>query len=143
MTSRTSDVSLEPVGAALVAARDALDRRAAAVPASREAADAAVQGALVDLAVAACDVVSAWETGERDETPEVSALSKRVSRWRAQIDDVRVQAALAEMELRDASHQVVASVEQSAGGVEKLLTGAVHELSSALGTFRAGLRQKP
>lgn len=145
MTSSTSDVSLEPVGAALVAARDALDRRAAAVPSARESADAAVQGALVDLAVAACDVVSSWEgtVPESDEGEQQSPpLVRRVGRWRTEIDDLRVQAALAEMELRDASHQVVERVEQTAGGVEKRLTDAVRELTSALGTFRASLRPR-
>jgi hypothetical protein len=144
MTRNTSDVSLEPVGAALVAARDALDRRAQASPEDSEAAAGAVQSALVDLACAACDVVATWEDAEwqREAAPEGAPVEQRVSRWRSQIDDLRVQAALAEMELRDSTHQVVATVEQSASAVEKLLASGLHEVSAALGTFRASLRPK-
>ena len=143
MTTNTTGVLLEPVGAALVAANHALELRTTAPASEREAAAGEVEQALVALACAACDAVASWEQSERDpEHRDQSAISARVTRWRGQIDDLRVQASLAQMELRDSPHLAVAAVEQGASAVEKLLVGAVRDVGTAIGAFRTSLRPK-
>ena len=143
MTTKTTGVLLEPVGAALVAANHALELRTTASASEREAATREVEQALVALLCAACDAVASWDESERDpEYRDQGAIGGRVLRWRGQIDDLRVQAALAQMELRDSSHHAVAAVEQRASAVEELLVGAVHEIGSAIVAFRSSLRPK-
>jgi hypothetical protein len=140
-TTTTTDALLGHVGASLVAAEHALEHRAAAAPTERAAAAADVEQALVQLACAACDAVAAWEASERDpEHRDDGAIAQRVTAWRGQLDELRVQAALAEMEMRDGSHHALAAVELSAGAVEKLLVSSVRDLGIALGAFRAALR---
>ena len=143
MTVKTTAVLLEPVGAALVIANHALELRTTATTSERAAAAGEVQHALVALACAACDAVASWEESEREpEFHDHGAIGERVTRWRGQIDDLRVQAALAQMELRDSQHHVVAAAEQRASDVERLLGGAVREIGSAIGAFRTSLRPK-
>lgn len=97
--------------------------------------------ALVALACAACDAVASWEKSEREpEFRDQSALSARLTSWRGELDDLRVQAALAQMELRDSPLHSLATVEQKASTVEKLLVGSVREIGAALSAFRAALR---
>ena len=142
MSTRTStETLLGHVGAALVDAEHALERRATAAPAERDATAADVEQALVQLACVACDAVAAWESSERDpEHRDEGAIAQRVTAWRGQLDDLRVQAALAEMDLRDSSHHALAAVEHSAGAVERLLVSTVRDVGAALGAFRAALR---
>ena len=143
MTTKTTAVLLEPVGAALVRADHALALRTTACASERDAAAGEVQHALVALVCAACDAVASWEESERDpEYRDEDAIGERVTRWRGQIDDLRVQAALAQMELRDSPHAAVAAVEQRASAVEQLLLGGVREIGSAIGAFRTSLRPK-
>ncbi len=143
MTTNTIGVLLEPVGAALVAANHALELRTTASASEQEAAAGQVEQALVALACAACDAVASWEQPERDlKHRDQSDISARVTRWRGQIDDLRVQVALAQMELRDSPHHAVAAVEQGAGAVERLLVGAVRDVGTAVGAFRTSLRPK-
>jgi hypothetical protein len=140
-TTTTTDSLLEPIGAALVAARESLQRCAAATPSARAAAGGDVEQALVQLACVACDAVASWEAEERDpEDRDEGSLAKRVTTWRGQFDDLRVQAALAEMDLRDSSQHTLAAVEHSADAIEKLLARSVRDVGTALGAFRAALR---
>jgi hypothetical protein len=140
-TTTTTDTLLGHVGTSLVAAEHALKRRAAAAPTERDAAAADVEQALVQLACVACDAVAAWEAAERDpEHREDGAITLRVTKWRGQLDDLRVQAALAEMELRDSSHDARAALENSVGAVERSLVSSVHDVGAALGALRAALR---
>jgi hypothetical protein len=140
-TTTTTDTLLGHVGASLVAAEHALERCAAAAPAERVAAAADVEQALVQLACVAGDAVAAWEAAERDpEHGGVGAIAQHLTKWRGQLDDLRVQAALAEMELRDSPHHALAAVEQSASAVEKLLVSSVRDVGAALGALRAALR---
>ena len=139
----TTDNLLDPVGAALVAARDALEGRDGAVPAEREAADANVEQALVQLACVACDAVGAWEAAQPDHgAGDVGAMAQRVTRWRGQLDDLRVQAALAEMDVRDSSADARAAIAQGASAVERVLISSVRDMSAALVAFRDSLRPK-
>jgi len=60
--------------------------------------------------------------------------------WRGQLDDLRVQASLAQMELRDSPHQALVAVEQSASAVEQAVLTSAREVAVALHAFRAALR---
>ena len=143
MTTKTADVLLEAVGAALVATNRALETRATASPSTRQAASGDVLEALVALACAACDAVARWEESEQEpEVRDPDALPSRVTRWRGEIDDLRVQVALAQMELRDSRHHGLAAVAHSAGAVEKVLAGSVCDVGVALGAFRTALRPR-
>lgn len=141
MTMKSTRALLEPVGAALVAANLALDVSATTTPAQREGAAAEAERALVALACAACDAVARWEEPGRDsEHRDQNALTARLASWRGELDDLRVQASLAQMELRDSPHQVLVAVEQSATAVEKAVLTAAREVAGALHAFRAAMR---
>ncbi len=140
-TRMTTDALLDAVGAALAAARDALEGRTGAVPAEWEAAEANVEQALVQLACVACDAVSAWEAAQPDhDDRDEGAIAQRVTRWRGQLDDLRVQAALAQMEVRDSSAEARSVVAQGASAVERVLVSSVHDVGAALVAFRDSLR---
>jgi hypothetical protein len=143
MTTHVTSTTLEPVGAALVLAQQALDRHHSAPDADVETTAAEVEQALVNLACSACDVVSSWERSEWDrQHASPGPLSQQVNKWRRQIDDLRVQAALAEMDLRDSSHHTLTAVQLAAGSVESLLVGTTRDVGAALGAFRDALRHK-
>jgi hypothetical protein len=75
--------------------------------------------ALVALAQAAFEALVAWEGGTFESPVDVEPDS-----WRAQLDELRVQAALAAMEARgvaaEAEARAEALVSRIAGGVEEL-----------------------
>ena len=60
--------------------------------------------------------------------------------WRGQYDEIRVQAAMAEMEMRDTSQDVLAAVEHNVTAVEKVLVAAGRDIGTAVTTFRHKLR---
>ena len=141
MTTKTTSALLEPVGAALVAANLALEVTSTTTPAQREGAAAEAERALVALACAACDAVARWEESERDsEHRDQTALTARMTSWRGQLDELRVQASLAQMELRDSPHHALVAVEQSASAVEKAVTTSAQQVAGALHALRAALR---
>lgn len=141
MTTNSRSALLEPVGAALVAANLALDVTSTATPAQREGAAAEAERALMALACAACDAVAHWEGSERDtEHQDQTALAARMTTWRGQLDDLRVQASLAQMELRNSPHHALVAVEQSATAVEKAVLTSAREVAGALHAFRDALR---
>lgn len=141
MTTKMAAVTLEPVGAALVRAKQALAQRENAV--DPETAAAEVDRALVDLACSACDAVSHWENADWDRRHAAPRpLSRQVTKWRGQLDDLRVQAALAEMALRDSPHHSLNAVERAASSVESVLVGTTREVSAALGAFRDALHPR-
>ena len=61
--------------------------------------------------------------------------------WRSQFDELRVQAALAEMEVRDTSQDVLAAVDNDMSAVEKVLVAAGRDIGTAVTTFRHELRR--
>lgn len=143
MTTKTTGTLLEPVGAALVAANLALGVSAASTPAEREGAEADVEQSLVALACAACDAVAVWEASARDEdSRDQTALAARLTSWRGQVDDLRVQLSLAQLELRNSPHHALVAVEGTASAVERALASAAHEVAATLGSLRATLRLK-
>ena len=140
MAANITAITLEPVDAALTLAQQALDRQQSG-SADFESAAAEVERALIELACCACDAVSHWQPSEWDRTHVIpGALSQSVSKWRRQIDDLRVQAALAGEDLRDSSHQSLTAVQQAASAVEALLVGTTRDVGAALGAFRDALR---
>ena len=143
MTTKSTSALLEPVGVALVAANLALEVNGTTTPAQREGASAEAERALVALACAACDAVARWEESEWDsEHRDQSALTARMTSWRGQLDDLRVQASLAQMELRNSPHQTLVAVEQSASAVEKAVLTSAREVAGALHAFRTALQPK-
>lgn len=137
----TPTASLEAVGAALVEVNAALTRLGAAGPGTHEAESGHVHDALIALARASYDAVAGWEVGAPEEPPQSSTVVERVTRWRAQFDDLRVQAALAEMEVRDTSKDVLAAAERSVSTVEGKLAAAGREITAAVATMRDDLRR--
>lgn len=130
---------LEAVGAALVDAQEAL-LRCAPTETRASTSRTEVHGALVALARASYDALASWETEGRS-TPPAPTTSSRVAAWRGQFDEIRVQAALAEMEVRDTSQHVLATVEHDVSAVEKVLVAAGHDIGNAVTTFRQELQR--
>src|SRR3954447_6570194 len=87
-------VSLDGVGRALVDADEMLSR-------SPEASE--VEATLVALCRAAYDVLLQWEVDTA--ASEAGAAPREPESWRTPLDELRVQAALAEMELRAAGSE--------------------------------------
>lgn len=142
MRPTTITVSLEPLAAALAVAQLAVARHATASPTQSAEAERALDQALVELACGACDALAAWERDVYDrEHPEPATLVQRVAGWRGQVDDLRVQLALAQLELRGSPHHTVSAVAERAAAAEHALTGAVRDISAALGTFRDLIRR--
>ena len=120
---------LEDVSASLVDAHAALEGTAA---------DARVEEALVDLCRASLDALQRWE----EERPSSGQDTRQGPRWRTALDELRVQAALAELELRsshDPGAQVVDALVRAVGdGV----AAARRDLGEALSALRTGLRDQ-
>ena len=141
MTTKSTSALLEPVCAALVCANLMLGVSSTTTPAQRERAAAETEQALVELVCAACDAVARWEESERDsERRDQTAMPARMTSWPGQLDDLRVQASLTQMELRDSPHQALVAVEQSASAVEQAVITSAREVAVALHAFRAALR---
>ena len=130
---------LEAVGAALVDAQAALLRCDPAATRDSERRTE-VHAALVTLARTSYDALASWET-QGQSAPPAPTTSSRVAAWRGQLDEIRVQAALAEMEVRDTSQEVLAAVEDNVSAVEKVLVAAGRDIGTAVTTFRHELRR--
>lgn len=120
-----TDTALDAVGAALVDAHDAL---------SRAHDDQRAQDALVRLCRASYDALALWEQRRQVDLDEPATTS-----WRTSLDELRVQAALAEMELRQAGIPVIPATELIST-VTQRMTGAREEIGVALDRLRADLR---
>ena len=126
---------LEAVGAALVDAREALEREETGKDGVR------AHDALVALARASYDALVTWEAQGGTPAPAPSAAAERVTRWRGQVDDLRVQAALVEMEVRDTSKEVLDLTERSISLVEAKLAAAIREVGTAVEGLRKDLHK--
>lgn len=122
-------VSLDRVGEALVDAT-------AVVASSTD--PKAIEDTLVALCRAAYDVLLQWEVDTAAPEPIVDARGPES--WRTPIDELRVQAALAEMELRDAGIDRARAADRLVRTVTSRLTGATHEIGTALAALRSELR---
>ncbi|MGB8651833.1 MAG: hypothetical protein WCD35_14355 [Mycobacteriales bacterium] len=135
--------SLDAVGAALVDARNALSQCEAKGATHGSADGIQVHDTLVALALASYDALASWEAQGEQMPPATHAVADRVTRWRSQLDDLRVQVALAEMEVRDTSQQVLAAAERSVSVVETRLAAAGKEVGSAVTALRKDLQRVP
>jgi hypothetical protein len=123
-------VSLERVGEALVDATDVV---------TRSTDPTAIEDTLVALCRAAYDVLLQWEVDIAAAEPNADPLAP--ASWRTPIDELRVQAALAEMELRDAGIDRARAADRLVRTVTSRLTGATHEVGTALAALRSELRK--
>lgn len=126
-TTTGTDRALDGVGAALVDAHDAL---------SRAHDDQRVQDALVRLCRASYDALAAWE-----HRRQVDLDAPATTSWRTSLDELRVQAALAEMELRQTGLPVVPAAELVTT-VTQRVAGAREEIGVALDRLRSDLRAR-
>lgn len=132
---------LESVGAALVAAQAALLHCDLASATRDGEQRAQVHNTLVALARTSYDVLASWEKESEVTPPTPPTAASRLTGWRGQFDEIRVQAALAEMEVRDTSQEVLAAVEHSVSAVEKSLTAAGREIGTAVTALRDEMRR--
>ena len=133
-------MSLEAVGAALVDARAAVERHETG---DGDAGKHGVQAhdALVALARASYDALVTYETERGAPPPVPTPTAERVTRWRGQLDDLRVQAALAEMEVRETTREVLDLTERSFTLVEQKLAAAGREVGAAVDALRKDLQR--
>jgi hypothetical protein len=104
----------------------------------------AVGAALVALAHATYDALARWEVEQvpREQAPAEPGPTARAQRWRGQLDELRVQVALAEMELHDASQPSLAAAERSLRTVEEQLVSARRDVGAALTRLRDEVRTR-
>jgi hypothetical protein len=124
-----SAISLDRVGEALVDATDIV---------TRSTDPAEIEDILVALCRASYDVLLQWEV-ETAETP--AAVRREPESWRTPLDELRVQVALAEMELRDAGGESVKVADRLIRTVTSRLTAATHDVGTALAALRSELRK--
>lgn len=130
--------SLEAVGTALVDANASL---AEGTDADRQKA------ALVSLAHASYDALRQWEMAAAAEPKPIDANTLRDPNteadalWRVQFDDLRVQAALAEMELRQVVASGTAVTQRLLRGVSDVVETAQREVGAALHALRDDLKK--
>lgn len=123
-------VSLAHVGEALVEATAVVNR-------STDRAE--IEDSLVALCRASYDVLLQWEVDIAAVEP--SPVSKEPESWRTPLDELRVQVALAEMELRDAGAEGAGVADRLVRAVTSRLTGATHDVGTALAALRSELRR--
>ena len=125
-TART--ISLDPVGEALVDAHRVV---------ASTTDEQAVEDALVALCRAAYDSLVEWEVGSA--TPDHELLAPET--WRTPLDELRLQAALAEMELRTTGAQGRRAADRLAQAVSRQVATARHDVGDALDSLRTELRK--
>ena len=128
MTTTGPSLSLDRVGASLVTANDAI-----AVGADTHV----VEDALVALCRASYDTLVAWELLTSDAPPP--PLNEPET-WRTSLDELRLQAALAEMELRDAGAPGLRAADRLVRSVTHRLAAGRREIGEALEALRNELR---
>lgn len=132
---------LDRVDAAVSRARTAVSYDDTQATTTSTAEDATAHEAFVELARAAYDALADWEVRAGQPLWTNETTPGRVTRWRGQLDDLRVQAALAEMEVRDSSQEVLAAAGRRVSAVEDTLAAAKREVGSALTSLRRELQR--
>jgi hypothetical protein len=99
----------------------------------------AIEDALVALCRASYDVLLQWEV-DTAASARPAELREPES-WRTPIDELRVQTALAEMELRDAGIDGARAADRLVRTVTSRISGATHEVGTALAALRSELRK--
>jgi hypothetical protein len=124
-----STISLDRVGEALVDATDVV----------RHSTDPAeIEDTLVALCRASYDVLLQWEVDTAGDPADVRAEPES---WRTPLDELRVQVALAEMELRDAGGESAKVADRLIRTVTSRLTAATQDVGTALAALRSELRK--
>jgi hypothetical protein len=133
-TTARPTISLAAVTAALARAKDVVEH--GSDPA--EVHDAlAVQDALVALCH---ESYNALAQAAGAAAAQVAPAADRLS-WRTPLEELRVQAALAEMELKDSAHEGAAVADGLLHAVDKAVAAAVSDLGGALTELRSELRR--
>ena len=131
-TSRTTTASgLREAAAALQDAETALGHD-----------DGATHEALIALARASYRSLARFERESLPSPTPAHALEERLARWRQELDETRVQLALAEMEARDAAVEVTRRVEQLFEPTSDRVTSAVRDIVETLADVRRGLTDR-
>ena len=125
----TRSLSLDRIGEALVDAHQVI--------ASTED-EQAIEDSLVALCRSAYDVLVQWE-GSRDLDQDEVPLQPET--WRTPLDELRLQAALAEMELRTTGAQGRRAAERLAQAVGHQVATARQDVGGALESLRSELRK--
>ena len=132
-TSRTRTAGgLREAAAALQDAETALGRED--VGATHEA--------LIALARASYESLSSFERQTLPVPSPAHALEERLAKWRQELDETRVQLALAEMEARDAAVEVTKRVELLLEPTSDRVSGAVRDIVGTLADVRRGLTDR-
>lgn len=134
-------VHLEAVGAALVDAQVALAHSDPTATTRDGEERAQVQDALVALVRTSSDALAGWEREREVTDRSTPAASNRVKEWRAAFDELRVQVALAEMEVRHNSQDVLSAVGHDVAALEQALLSAGRDIGSAVTTLRGEVRR--
>jgi hypothetical protein len=125
----TRSLSLDRIGEALVDAHQVIDSTGD---------EQAIENALVVLCRSAYDVLVEWEVScARDE----DQVPLQPETWRTPLDELRLQAALAEMELRATGTQGRRAAERLAHVVGHQVATARQDVGGALESLRSELRK--
>lgn len=130
---------MEAVGAALVEAQAALVHGDRTATTSSIEQRARVQDALAALARTSSDALASWEREATTVAPRTAVT--RLSTWHTKFDELRVQVALAEKEVRDSSREVLTAVEHNVAALDKVLVSAGRDIGTAVTTLRDDLRR--
>jgi len=130
--SKTTTTGLREAAAALQDAELALGQRD----------DRATHEALLELARASYRSLSSFEHESLPAPTAAHQLHALLSTWRQELDEMRVQVALAEMEARDAGSELARNAEQLMGPATGRLTSAVRDLAGVLADVRRGLTDR-
>jgi hypothetical protein len=131
-STRKTTTSLREAAAALQDAELAL----------RQQDDHAAHEALLALARTSYDSLSRFERATLPAGAPVHALEARLTTWRQELDEMRVQLALAQMEAREAGGEIAHRVEQTLGPATSRISSAVKDIAGVLADLRRGLTDR-
>lgn len=103
--------------------------------------EAATHKALLDLARTSYESLTAFEHGVPSEQASATKLRDRLIYWRQQLDEARVQLALAELDTRAVREEVAELVERRLEPVADLVSTAVAEIAAVLSVVRKELQE--
>jgi hypothetical protein len=131
-SSGKTSSSLREAAAALQDAETALGREDSG----------ATHEALIALARASYASLSGFERESLPALAPTHALQERLATWRQQLDETRVQLALAEMEARDAAGAIAKRVEELFEPTTDRVSSAVRDIVDTLADVRRGLADR-
>ena len=104
--------------------------------------DGATHEALLALARASYRSLSNFERESPTRPTVVHTLHERLHSWRQELDEMRVQLALAEMEARDAGAELAETVERALDPASGRLSAAMKDIGQVLADVRRGLTER-